>query len=131
VERYYGLVWPIHVCAVAASGTLFFLRGLALICGASWPRARWARRISDMVDTVLLAAALTLTAIIGQYPFVDAWLTAKVVLLLLYIGLGVIVFRFARNTMQRLVAWLAAVAVYGFIASIAVTHNPGGVFSLL
>jgi uncharacterized membrane protein SirB2 len=40
------------------------------------------------VDTLLLIIALTLAFTIRQFPFVDAWLTAKVICLLLYVGLG-------------------------------------------
>jgi uncharacterized membrane protein SirB2 len=39
------------------------------------------RYLSYTIDTVLLTAALMLTAIVQQYPFVHAWLTVKVVLL--------------------------------------------------
>ena len=36
---------------------------------------------SYTIDTVLLTAALMLMTVVQQYPFIDAWLTVKVVLL--------------------------------------------------
>ena len=49
---------------------------------------RWIKIVPHVVDTTLLISAMALTFTISQYPFLDAWLTAKTVGLLLYIGLG-------------------------------------------
>ena len=46
------------------------------------------RYLSYTIDTVLLTAALMLATILHQYPFVHAWLTVKVLLLVVYIVLG-------------------------------------------
>ncbi|EQD67851.1 invasion gene expression up-regulator, SirB, partial [mine drainage metagenome] len=77
-----------HVGAVVISGTLFTLRGLARM--ADWRIANHAavRYFSYLNDTVLLGAAILLTVIVHQYPLLDAWLTVKVALLLVYIALG-------------------------------------------
>ena len=73
----------VHMLAVAASGTLFFLRGLAInFFAAKWPMNAPVRYASYTIDTVLLAAAIALTIVIGQYPFVDSWLTVKVLLVI-------------------------------------------------
>ena len=50
---------------------------------------KWARRVPPVIDTILLASAIFLSVTIHQYPFVHAWLTAKVVGLFIYIGLGI------------------------------------------
>lgn len=118
-----------HISAVALSGALFFLRGLALLAGASWPRAAPLRYASYTVDTVLLTAALMLMTIIGQYPFVDAWLSVKLLLLILYIVLGVLAFLKGRSTATRATLWGAALAVFLFIISVALSHHPLGVFA--
>ncbi|WP_395020532.1 SirB2 family protein [Dongia sp.] len=127
----YPWIKLVHIAAVAASGSLFALRGLLLILDRPWAMARPVRTLSQAIDTLLLAAAITLTVIIGQYPFADAWLTAKVLLLVLYIALGVIAFRKERSKAARIFYWLAALAVFGFIVSVALTHDPRGLFSLL
>ena len=46
------------------------------------------RYLSYTIDTVLLTAALMLATILHQYPFVHAWLTVKVLLLVVYVVLG-------------------------------------------
>src|SRR3546814_17674509 len=76
--EFYPEIRLVHIWAVAASGSLFALRGLALNLGAAWPRAAPLRFLSYTLDTVLLAAALMLLTVVPQYPFVAAWLTVKV-----------------------------------------------------
>lgn len=120
-----------HVGAVVISGTLFTLRGLARM--ADWRIANHAavRYFSYLNDTVLLTAAILLTLIVHQYPLLDAWLTVKVVLLGVYIALGVIALQRGRSARMRALAYIAALATFGFIVSVALTQNPWGVFALL
>ncbi|MEX2630596.1 MAG: SirB2 family protein [Tistlia sp.] len=125
----YPEVRLVHIVAVVASGGLFLLRGLALNLGFAWPRAAPLRYLSYSVDTLLLAAAILLTTLVEQYPFLHAWLTVKVLLLVAYIALGILAFRQGRPRAVRLGCWLAALAVYGFIVSVARAHHPLGLFS--
>ncbi|HEY9550014.1 MAG TPA: SirB2 family protein [Kiloniellaceae bacterium] len=128
---FYPEIRLVHIWAVAASGSLFALRGLALNLGAAWPRAAPLRFLSYTIDTVLLTAALMLMTVVQQYPFVDAWLTVKVLLLVVYIGLGIYAFRTRRSQGVRWTAWLAALLVFGFIVSVALAHDPWGLLSPL
>ena len=118
------LVKTIHVTCVVASYTLFFLRGVWLIKGSPMMRQRWVKVVTHVTDTLLLVSAITLAIGIRQYPGVDAWLTAKVAGLLLYIGLGMVAFRFSKTLRTRVVAWVAAQLVFFYIVAIALTHNP-------
>jgi len=130
MEEHYALVRAVHIGAVVLSGVLFTVRAAALnLFAAPWVRALPLRVGSWVIDSVLLAAAVTLTIIIGQYPFVDAWLTTKVVLLVVYIGLGAVALRPARPRTARLVCWAAATLVFLFIVSVARAHSPLGLFS--
>ena len=119
-----SLVKTIHVTCVVSSYTLFFLRGVWLIKGSPMMRQRWVKVVPHVTDTLLLVSAITLAVGIRQYPGVDAWLTAKVVGLLCYIGLGMMAFRFSKTLRARVVAWVAAQLVFFYIVSVALTHNP-------
>ena len=59
-----------------------------------------------------------LMTIVGQYPFVDSWLTIKVMLVLLYIMLGYMALRGA-STRRRWASFGAAAATYGFVITVA------------
>ena len=91
MESWYTALRHIHMTTIALSGIFFLVRAIAVnLAGAGWPRLRPVRMSSYAIDTVLLASAIALTVVTGQYPFADAWLTVKVVLLVVYIALGVI-----------------------------------------
>ena len=77
---------------------------------------------------MLLTAALMLATILHQYPFVHGWLTMKVVLLVVYVVLGTFALKRGRTRKLRVVCWLAALAVYAFIISVARVHHPAGIF---
>jgi uncharacterized membrane protein SirB2 len=69
--------------------------------------------------------------IIHRYPFVQAWLTVKVLLLVVYIALGVFALRRGRTRAIRAVCFGAALAVFLFIVTVARAHDPLGAFGNL
>ena len=131
MNEFYPQIRVVHIAAVMASGLLFLLRGAAVQLGASWAMAAPLRYLSYTIDTVLLTAALMLATIIQQCPFVQGWLTAKVLLLVVYVVLGSFALKRGRTRAIRTSCWIAALLVYLFIVSIARTHNPLGIVALL
>jgi uncharacterized membrane protein SirB2 len=126
--EFYPQIKLVHVVAVILSGLLFALRGGAQLAGAGWTMAAPLRYLSYTIDTVLLTAALMLATVLHQYPFVHGWLTVKVVLLVVYVVLGSLALKRGRTRVVRLWCYLAALAVYLFIASVARAHDPKGFF---
>jgi uncharacterized membrane protein SirB2 len=129
--EFYPQIKGVHVAAVIASGMLFLLRGFAVQLGAKWAMAAPLRWLSYSIDTVLLTAALMLVTILHQYPFVHGWLTAKIVLLIVYVALGSFALKRGRTRAVRIWCWAAALLVYLFIVSIARAHSPLGIAVLL
>ena len=126
----YATLKAIHQTAVALSLTGFFARGLASLLGAAWVRGRLARTLPHIVDSVLLISALLLAWTLRLTPGSAPWLMAKVVGLLVYIGLGVVALRPGPRASVRAVAWVAALATFGWIVSVAITKNPLGFLAL-
>jgi uncharacterized membrane protein SirB2 len=120
----YSTLKTLHISCVIASFSLFFLRGLWSLNGSTTLRQRWVRVVPHVVDTLLLGSASALAYRLRQYPFVDAWLTAKVLGLLLYIGLGLVALKYGKTKRIRLFAWLAAQAIFAYIVLVAISHNP-------
>jgi uncharacterized membrane protein SirB2 len=125
---YLPILWT-HIGCVIASGSLFCARGGMMLAGLPAANHVVLRRLSVAIDTLLLTAAIALTVIIRQYPFVQAWLTTKVLLLVAYIVLGVFALRRGRTRAIRGACFVAALAVFLFIVSVALTQNPLGVFA--
>lgn len=119
-----SLLKTIHISCAVISYTLFFLRGIWIMNKSAIMRQRWVVIAPHINDTLLLTSAIALAVSIHQYPFVNAWLTAKFAALLLYIGLGSFALKYARNKVTRIIAWLAAQAVFGYIVLVAINHNP-------
>ena len=129
MENFYFEIRQVHIGAVIASGLLVLIRGLAHnISRAAWVKARPVRYLSYTIDTLLLAAAVKLTKIVGQYPLVDGWLTMKVMLVLLYIVLGYTALR-GGSARLRWVSLGAAALTYSFIITIARAHHALGIFA--
>lgn len=118
------LLKTIHVSSATISITLFILRGIWSFNGSAIMQQRWIKTVPHFVDTVLLASALGLAYTIQQYPFVDAWLTAKFFGLVLHILLGSIAIKYGKTKTIRISAWLAALAVFAYIVMVAMTHDP-------
>jgi uncharacterized membrane protein SirB2 len=113
-----------HIIFVVSSYVLFFLRGIWSLNGSAIMQKRWVRIVPHVIDTLLLVSALTLAFAISQYPFMDAWLTAKIMGLLLYVGLGFVALRDGMSKTLRIFAWLAAQATFAYIVLVAISHNP-------
>jgi uncharacterized membrane protein SirB2 len=123
LAAHYAEILSLHVGCVALSGSLFTFRGLLRINRAPLANHRAPRVISYVIDTTLLVAAVLLTLILHQYPFVNGWLTAKVLLLALYIGLGIVTLQRARTTRGRSVAFIGALLTFAAIVAIAMLHH--------
>ena len=129
MEAFYLQIRAVHIGSVIASGLLFAVRCAAFnLAGAAWPKRLPARLLSWIIDSTLLMAALILMTIVHQYPFAHPWLTMKVALLVVYIGLGTQALAKARPRGVRLVFSVAALVLFGFIITVARARDPLGLF---
>ena len=120
----YLLLKHLHMSCAALSGTIFLLRGLWMLQDSPQLGRRWVRTLPHLIDTVLLASAVTLAVWSAQYPLAQPWLTAKVCALLLYIVLGSVALKRGRSKGIRAAAFLAALATFAYIVAVALSKNP-------
>lgn len=119
----YLTVKGIHVGCVIATFVMFFGRGVFMLADSPVLNNRILKVLPHVNDTVLLGSAIALAAMSGQYPIAQDWLTAKLLGLLAYIGIGMFAFRRGTRRM-RVAAWLAALAVFFYIVGVAFTRDP-------
>ena len=122
----YRTILFVHVAAAMLSGTGFFARGLGMALGARWVAGRPARVLPHVIDTVLLVSAVGLAVRASLSPLSTPWLAAKVVGLIAYVALGTVALRRGRTRTARIVAWCAAMVVFAWIVSVAITKQPWG-----
>lgn len=114
----------LHVTCVVVSVSLFVLRGTMELLSRPWRQWRLLRVAPHVVDTVLLGSALWLAWRLGQYPFANGWLTAKVLALVAYILLGSRALGKNTQPAQRLPFFVAALLCVLYIVGVALTHSP-------
>lgn len=127
----YGWLKFTHLGLVAASLALFALRGgMAILAGRPLAHPAW-RRLPPLVDTLLLACGIGLAVLLRLDPLRTPWLGVKLLCVIGYILFGILAFRLQGPRLLRATLFLGALALFGFIVSIALTHDPRGIFSLV
>ena len=104
----------LHVTCVVLSGLGFAVRFFWVLTESRLARVRMTRILPHVIDTALLCSALAMVWLSGQYPFVHAWLTAKVLALLVYIGLGAMALKAGRTSVSRLKFGLLAALAFAY-----------------
>lgn len=102
----------------------FLLRGYWMMSGSSLRQNRATKVLPHIIDTLFLATGIWLVVFLKLAPMQHAWLLAKFTGLLAYIGLGMMAMRFGRTPQIKIVAFVAAVAVFTYIVGVAVTKSP-------
>nr|WP_162044830.1 SirB2 family protein [Undibacterium sp. YM2] len=119
----YLAIKHLHLTCVGLSGSLFLLRGIWKMRDSAMLDKRWVKVLPHVIDTLLLASALTLAVLSGQYPFQQNWLTAKLFALILYIVLGTVALKRGKTPAIRTAAFIAAILVFAYIISVALSKQ--------
>jgi uncharacterized membrane protein SirB2 len=120
----YTTLKAIHLASVTLSVALFIVRLGWSYAAPARLELRWVRILPHIIDTILLVSAIGLTMALHQYPFVHAWLTAKVLALVVYIVSGSFALKRARTRAGRRIATLVALASVTYIVAVALTRDP-------
>jgi len=120
----YPFLKQIHVTCVTLTIGGFLLRGMWMLHGSPLLHHQLTRVLPHVNDTLLLAAGIGLMLLLHQYPFVDGWLTAKLLALLGYILLGTVALKRGRTKAVRGAAFGGALLMLGYLVSVALTRNP-------
>lgn len=124
----YTATYSLHMTAILLSLLFFIVRGFWMMTDSGLLQHKFVRIAPHVIDTVLLASAFTLAVLIQQYPFSDSWLTAKLLALVAYIGLGTVAIKRGKTKAIRSGAFVAALGVFVYIVSVAFSRNALGFF---
>ena len=122
----YALLKSVHVASATLSIAGFVLRFALMLAGSPLLGHRVAKVLPHVIDTVLHVSAIAMAVQLGGLP---GWLATKIGLLLAYILLGTVALKRGRTPGARAAAGVAAIAVFGYIVSVALTKSPLGLFS--
>lgn len=113
-----------HMSLALLSVTLFFIRGLWMMADSPLRQHRLVKIAPHIIDTLLLLSAIVLVVQTRQYPWEHSWLAAKIIALLVYIGIGLVALRLGRSKQIRVFAWLLALLVFAYMLLVAIHRNP-------
>lgn len=122
----FELLKLLHVSCAFLSISGFALRGYWMLTDNSRLRRRATRILPHVLDTLLLGSASGMLMIWQVNPFSLNWLSAKIFALLVYIGLGMVAFRFGRTRQLRLLVFSLALLSAAYIVVVAYTKSPLG-----
>lgn len=114
----------VHKTTVLLTIVGFSIRGIWMMRGSPLLNTRAARTFPHVNDTLLLLSAVSAAALLGQYPFVNTWLTAKVMGLLAYILLGAVALTYGKTRGIRIGAYISAILSFTYVVHVAFTKNP-------
>ncbi len=126
----YAAIKLVHVGAAALSIAGFTLRGAWMLRSPQRLSEPWVRIVPHVIDTVLLASALWLAWQLGAEGTRD-WLWAKLIALLVYVGLGTIALKRGRTRGVRVAAFAGALATFAYIVTVAIAKSPLGLLARL
>lgn len=127
----YMIAKVVHVTCAAVSIAGFVTRFALALHRPEMLRHRAFRVIPHVNDTLLLAAAIVML-MVAQWNILDMpWLAAKVAGLVVYIGLGLVALRLGRTRRVRMIAFVGALIVFGYIVSVALHKSVAGPFARL
>jgi uncharacterized membrane protein SirB2 len=116
----------LHVSCAFISISGFALRGYWMIRDNPLRQRPLARVAPHVIDTLLLASAIGMLLVWRVSPLGLDWLTAKISALVIYIGLGMVAFRFAKERQIKLAAYFGALVSAAYILTVAYTKSPAG-----
>ena len=120
---YYEMLKLAHVACVVISGTLFVYRFARLRIHPDQALPKALKVLPHINDTALLASAIGMLSLIGLNPFTAPWLLAKIVALLVYIGLGAICMRSLPGSRRQAVSFAAALSVFAYIVLVGLSKQ--------
>ncbi len=120
----YVIIKYIHVLAAIATISGFLLRGYWMLTESSHLQHRITRVVPHVVDTVFLMAGVAMVWMTQVNPLSQLWLLAKFAGLIAYVLLGTIAIKRGPTKQIRTIALVGAVAVFAYIAGVAITKSP-------
>ena len=92
---------------------------------------RLTRTLPHVIDTAFLVTGIALAMKLHLSVPDSAWLNAKVGGLVLYVILASLAYKRLKQRRARLFCFIAALATFGWVVSVAISHSPWGFFAAL
>jgi len=119
----YVFVKHMHMGMAYLSISFFIFRSILSVTESALLQNKVIKILPHIIDTLLILLAGHLMMTIQQYPFTDAWLTAKLIALIAYVIVGTIAIKRGKTAIIRMWASVVAVAIFAYILGVAKNHD--------
>lgn len=119
----YAAVKHIHLTVMALSVLFFLYRYVLLVLASPKLHKKWVKVLPHIVDTLWLLSAIALCVLLQQYPFAEAWVTEKLLALVMYVFFVTFTLKIAKNNLMRAVGVLGALSWISFAGFVAVSKQ--------
>lgn len=113
----------VHEACALLSIAGFALRGGLVLARSGLPQRAWMRTWPHLIDSLLLFSGVWMAVKLHLSPGNSPWLTAKLLVLVMYIALGFVALRLGRTRRVRTMAFVAALACFAYIGLVAHTRS--------
>ncbi|MCP4994898.1 MAG: SirB2 family protein [Gammaproteobacteria bacterium] len=120
----YFWIKQIHLYTISFNIAFFALRLYWMRCHPGWVRQRGVRVLSQVNDTILLAAGTAMVVMTHLSPLSSQWLGVKLIALVLYIVFGMMALRPGFSKKRRTFFGILALLTVGYIVTVALSRTP-------
>lgn len=113
-----------HMLFAVLSILGFITRGVLVVWLQKELKNKLWKILPHVNDTLLLVCAIGLLVQYQWNPLEIPWLLAKLIALVVYIGLGVFALKLGKTLLQKRICWVFAVVTFFYIMAVAVTKSP-------
>lgn len=120
----YEVFKHIHLTTIVLSVVSLLLRYLLNVMQSPMLQKKWLKILPHIVDSVLLASAVSLCVLLEQYPFVDGWVTEKLLALVMYVFMASLALKLGKTPFIRGMGLVGALSWITYAGIIAVSKQP-------
>jgi uncharacterized membrane protein SirB2 len=120
----YDIVKHFHLTTIVLSVVLLLLRFVLNTIHSPILQKKWLKILPHIVDTLLLVSAATLCILVKQYPFVDAWVTEKLLALVMYVFMVALALKLGHTRFMRGIGLVGALSWVTYAGMVAVSKQP-------
>lgn len=125
----YFLLKHLHISFAYVSLVFLLLRGYKLFLQDGIGSNPWLTRFPLILDAGVLASGFALWWWLVLPLLETPWLMAKLLALVLYVGLANLALRFGKTTLVRASAFVGALGAWSYIAGAATLHSAWAYFT--
>lgn len=123
LSSFYPVIKHFHFTSITISVLFFMIRFVLQWQQSPLMDKKIVKKAPYVVDAILLFSGLVLCIAIRQYPFIDSWVTEKLLAVGAYIFLTIIAMRTDKGRLFKIFAAVGALSWVYYAAKIAITKH--------